>query len=104
MELSTLGAQSGDGCEMKRSYPKYLAYVRTLPCCVCNKPGPSEPHHIKGVGGFSGAGLKAPDYASMPMCATCHREMHDHGEGRNAQAIYAIRTIGLAVEYGIIKL
>ena len=56
--------------------PQYLAWVRTLPCCVCGAQGGNEAHHIKGVGHHSGAGMKAGDDLSMALCAEHHRELH----------------------------
>ena len=63
---------------MQKSPPwrseKYLAWVRTQPCLMCG--GPAEAHHIKGVGNFSGAGVKASDILTMPLCHKHHDAMH----------------------------
>ena len=82
---------------------KYLAWVRTLECCVCRKPAPSIAHHIKGFGNFSGTGIKASDYLSMPMCATCHSFCHAAG-GDIEQFDYIVETIDRAFQEGVIKL
>lgn len=47
---------------------KYLAFIRTLPCCDCGLPGPSEAHHIF-TGGMA---LKCSDYDTVPLCRGCH--------------------------------
>ena len=53
---------------------KYLDFVRTLPCCHCGTL-PAEPHHIIGIG--DGAmGRTASDLHTMPLCRSCHSEVH----------------------------
>lgn len=42
---------------------RYLAAVRSLPCSVCDAPGPSEAHHIE-------QGLQ---YTCVALCVDCHR-------------------------------
>lgn len=51
--------------------PVYLAFVRTLPCCVDGSPhaGRIDPHHA----GEHPAGRKADDDTAIPMC----RQHHD---------------------------
>ncbi len=53
--------------------PKYLAWVRSQPCCACGRRPPSEAHHKTGAG----LALKAHDHDTMPLCAGCHRAFHD---------------------------
>lgn len=55
----------------------YLEFVRSKPCCACNRPGPSEAHHEPM--GFTGMGMKPPDYQTVPLCRACHQERHDKG-------------------------
>ena len=52
----------------------HLAWVKSLPCSVCEQPGPSEAHHIE-------QGLH---YACIPLCHDCHRGAHNgiHGQRR----------------------
>jgi hypothetical protein len=88
---------------MRYTNPKYEAWVRTRPCIICDTPGPSHCHHIKGVGKLSGTGLKAPSWASLPLCHKCHALMH-HGKTLwPAQWELALRTIGSAIENGFFK-
>ena len=54
---------------------EYLAYIRTLECCVCRRM-PVEPHHV----GAGGVGLKGSDFTAVPLCRTHHREVHDAGQ------------------------
>lgn len=42
---------------------RHLAAVKSLPCSVCDAPGPSEAHHIK-------QGLQ---YTCVALCTDCHR-------------------------------
>ncbi|MGM0858640.1 MAG: DUF968 domain-containing protein [Pseudomonadota bacterium] len=54
----------------------YLAFVRSLPCCVCGST-PCDPHHVIGLGWqLSGTGLTAPDSFAMPLCRDHHHEVH----------------------------
>jgi len=57
---------------------KYTDWVKTLPCCICGKPG-QDPHHIIGYG-HGGTGTKAPDDMTMSLCRKCHNRMHDEPE------------------------
>ncbi len=47
--------------------PKYLAWVRTLPCVVCGKR--AEAHHA----GDHGMGQKPPDRTAIPLCRFHHQ-------------------------------
>ncbi len=53
----------------------YLAFVRTLPCCVCNLPNHTESHHAPAPG-HGAKGLKCSDYRAIPLCLYCHRRHH----------------------------
>ena len=50
--------------------PKYLIFVRSLPCVVCDSPK-TAPHHVVGHG-FSGGALKPDDYLVIPLCNKHH--------------------------------
>lgn len=53
--------------------PEHLAYIRTLPCAICARPGPSEAAHFRlGLGG--GTGYKPGDDLTLPMCRKHHDE------------------------------
>lgn len=49
----------------------YLKRVRELPCCVCGTTEAVHAHHIIGHS-EGGMGMKASDYATMPLCAYHH--------------------------------
>lgn len=42
---------------------RHLAAVKSLPCSLCDAPGPSEAHHIK-------QGLQ---FTAVALCPECHR-------------------------------
>ena len=42
---------------------RHLALVKSLPCSVCDTPGPSEAHHVE-------QGLQ---YTCVALCPDCHR-------------------------------
>jgi hypothetical protein len=48
---------------------KYLAFVRTHPCCACGRMRWVEAAHT----GPHGLGQKAPDRDAVPLCVRCHR-------------------------------
>ena len=80
---------------------KYLSWVRSLPCSLCGGEA-GQAHHLIGLGGMSGMGLKASDVYVMPICGTCHNDMHTKPELWPSQWGYICRTLGKAVEEGIL--
>lgn len=61
---------------LKRN-PKYLAYLRRLPCECCGRE-PSDPAHTGNTG--KGMGMKAWDLDAIPLCRRCHDRYHAIGE------------------------
>lgn len=59
-------------CAMKSR--KHLARVATLPCVVC---GTSEVqvHHLR-MAPITGAGHKASDWLTLPLCQRDHADLH----------------------------
>lgn len=55
---------------------KYTRWVKTQPCCSCGARA-DDPHHIIGHG-LGGMGTKPSDYLTIPLCRTCHRNLHDN--------------------------
>jgi hypothetical protein len=49
--------------------PRYLAWIRTQPCCVCGSKKFVEASHT----GPHGIGQKSPDSSAIPLCAKHHR-------------------------------
>jgi hypothetical protein len=71
--------------------PKYLAYVRRLPCVGCKTERKRrDAMHI----GPHGLGQKASDLDTVPGCRECHRELHKIGrpafESKYSIDLYAI--------------
>ena len=52
-----------------RRNPRYLAWIRTQPCCVCGSKRAIEASHT----GPHGIGQKSPDPSAIPLCAKHHR-------------------------------
>ena len=52
--------------------PNYLKALRSKPCAICGRPGPSEPHHIRNLDGPTGVGCRPSDYLALPACRHCH--------------------------------
>lgn len=48
--------------------PKYLAWIRTLPCLVCER----TPCHAAHTGSDGGTAQKPSDYSAVPLCADHH--------------------------------
>ena len=64
--------------EIKRM-PKYLKYIRTLPCVICNDHTTTEAAHVRFIAPC-GVGLKPSDEFTLPLCGAHHREQHRRGE------------------------
>lgn len=56
-----------------KQFGPQAALARTLPCCVCNAPSPSDPHHVhsRGAGG--------DDSSVVPLCRFDHDAFHREG-------------------------
>lgn len=81
---------------------KYLAFVRTLPCCHCGNPE-TIAHHIIAVDRMGNTGGKADDLSTMPMCGPCHAELHAHTL-EWPQTRYMVETQAEAFRIGVIKI
>jgi hypothetical protein len=53
--------------------PRYLAWIRTQPCCVCGSTRRIEASHT----GPHGISQKSPDISAIPLCAKHHRTGND---------------------------
>ena len=80
-----------------------MRWVSERGCCMCLTPGPVQVHHLKHIGGFSGVGLKAPDWMTMPLCGDCHRRMHEDPEMWGMQYPYLLRTLEAAFKEGVLR-
>mgnify|MGYP001612343488 CR=1 FL=1 len=54
--------------------PKHIARVKQLPCVACRGPA-TDAHHIR-MTPITGAGQKASDWLTMPLCRTDHADLH----------------------------
>lgn len=71
--------------------PKYLAWVRTLPCVICGKRDDIQVHHTE----TGGIGLKGSDYSVIPLCPVCHSRM----ETKKGKGIFAEGEVEGLVRY-----
>ena len=58
--------------------------------------GQVQPQHRSGLG--RGVGMKATDAATMPLCRTCHRQVHDDPRMKLEQWRWLALTLILYVE------
>lgn len=61
---------------------RWLSFIRSLPCCMCLAPPPSEAHHS--LAHKPGLGMKASDHHTLPLCGGpqgCHAGLHTY-QGR----------------------
>lgn len=88
--------------EPRIEHPSYLAYVRTLPCLVCRKPGPSDPAHLRSAAlrygkRHTGMGEKPDDRWTVPLCRKHHDEQHAYGGELAWWALQGIEPFSVAV-------
>jgi hypothetical protein len=79
----------------------HLAFIRTLRCCICGKPGP-DPAHIRSASPLygkpeTGMGQKASDKFVTPLCRAHHDEQHKAGNELLWWASKGIDPFGLAL-------
>jgi hypothetical protein len=81
---------------------KYRRWVSWLPCAKCGADCDTVvPHHLKGIGGMSGTGMKAPDWATMPLCHGCHAIVHSETPSMD-QLIWIIQTLKRAFDENVL--
>jgi hypothetical protein len=51
----------------------FLRFVRSLNCCSCGRPAPSEASHVTISANQKGTGTKVSDAQVVPHCRACHR-------------------------------
>lgn len=83
---------------LARRNPKYLSFIRSMPCAVGCLPigpfrqmcsGPTHAHHVR-TAATSGMGLKPADLGNtVPLCAAHHSEYHQIGR-RTFEARYCV--------------
>lgn len=61
--------------EQKKQDKLYLAWLRTMPCCVCGC-SPSDPAHVRRNSGIA----TKPLLSAVPLCRKCHIISHAKAE------------------------
>lgn len=59
---------------------KYLAFVRGLPCVVCESRDRVIAHHESFLDDRGGTSLKSSDSLAIPLCFGCHQDVHWRGD------------------------
>ena len=90
------------------SSKKYTNWVATLPCSNCGlEDGTIVAHHLKGrYAPYSGgAGIKASDWLTMPLCYGCHTKVHNGDRGVLDFQVYPLilSTLDKAFREGILE-
>src|SRR6476646_3259983 len=83
------------GRPMRRRDEKHLAWLRTLPCCICGDPTSTEAAHIRMADArigkpITGNSIKPDDRYVLPLCGLHHRMQHAVGERKFWQASHEI--------------
>ena len=73
---------------------RYLDFIRSKPCVVCGKPGPSEAAH-QSVG-YRAMGSKNSDFYTVGLCHHCHSEQH---RGVDLNVDFSIRCLEYINEF-----
>lgn len=74
MARSSMKRRPARRIEAREADRPFLEFVRTLPCCSCNAPAPSEASHVTLGPNEKGMGMKVPDDQAVPHCRSCHRD------------------------------
>ena len=85
--------------ERPEKRPAYLEWIRTWPCCNCQAPPRSDPHHQ----GKHPVGRKVRDTMAVPLCRLCHDAYTDDGclpdpEGSNSGGKVELQTREASLE------
>jgi hypothetical protein len=71
-------------------FGKQAEACRALPCCICDRRAPSDPHHVRSRGAGGG------DEWCLPFCRTHHIQIHAYGrksfEARNDVDLITMAT------------
>lgn len=84
----------------------YLDWIKSFPCCVCQR-FPVDPSHLNGHG-FGGIGTKTPDWWAIPLCREHHSEL-ERDQARfeelyKPQTYWALMFLTRAIYEGVLKL
>ena len=62
-----------------------LNLIRTLSCCQCYAPPPSQAAHSNWHEHGKGKGIKADDEYTIPLCIFCHQKFDTYSMGLNRE-------------------
>lgn len=79
---NSVTARSDSGNMITVRTDDYLDFIRSKPCCLCGKEGPSEAHHVA----QGGVGMKGSDMSCIPLCSEHHVLTEDKGHGHVSRA------------------
>ena len=78
----------------------YLKWVSEQPCSCCGLDDDTTvPHHLIGVGNGVMGG-KADDLEAMPLCFTCHSNIHLASSDKQEQYKFVGQTLQAAIKSG----
>lgn len=68
--------QRSKKAQMSAASKRYLALIHQLPCVIClhsygKNRNADEAHHLEAVRG------EHSDFATIPLCHSCHEELHE---------------------------
>jgi len=87
--------------QRNKGYRKHIeTYACINPKCGEARDGYIASHHCRHLGS-GGMALKPPDYHCIPLCSTCHNNVHRHGIGcLNIDMEYILNSInGYLIDY-----
>ena len=74
---------------------KYRHWVASQDCCVSQRPGMNDPHHIKG--NAMGGSVKCSDLFMIPLAHELHLEFHNIG-WQSFEKKYCLNQLKAALE------
>jgi len=83
--------------------PKYLRWVRELPCCHCGTYYEVQAHHAIGVSLGGTMGGKQSDITVLPLCASHHQLLHAGNLSELDQLYHLAKTMIKASNAGVIN-
>jgi hypothetical protein len=94
VELNILGNRGTSGTKKGDPWkcPQWLAYLRTLPCCITGEVGSTEAHHLI----LRSRGAQASDFFCFNLSSEMHREYHKLGHEKFTEK-YNVDWVGILV-------
>lgn len=73
--LKPFGKRAKRDRETGRVFGSLCDFVREMPCVICGLR-PVEPHHVRSRGAGHGDWLTGGDGNVVPVCRSCHQNIH----------------------------